>query len=60
VRADETLEFWREMSYALGGDPYGTRTVEGAKEAYAVGMIEVDELESRLDVLLKEEDSARI
>lgn len=52
MTVEEAMENFRHFSHALGGDPYGFRTVTGAKAAYVRGEIEVDELERRIGILL--------
>jgi hypothetical protein len=42
----------REMQHAFGGDPYGVRTIAGARAAYVRGDIEVDEFERRVELFL--------
>lgn len=51
----EAIENQRRMAHALGGDPYGVRTITGARAAYARGAIDLDELERRVDLLLRGE-----
>lgn len=52
VTAREAIENIRRFQHAAGGDPYGVRTVAGAKAAYVRGDIDLDELERRVELFL--------
>lgn len=41
----------------LAADPHGCRTMAGAKAAYVAGVIDVEELERRIDLFLQAEDA---
>lgn len=43
--AREVTRAMTVLAHAAGGDPYGVRSVDGAKAAYVRGDIDVDELE---------------
>lgn len=48
----EAIEAMRRLQHAAGGDPYGVRTITGARAAYVRGEIEVDEFERRVELFL--------
>lgn len=53
VSAADATRAMRRLAHVAGGDPYGVRTIAGAKAAYVRGSIDVDELERRVEVLLE-------
>lgn len=50
--AREAIKAQRRAAHAAGGDPYGVRTVAGARAAYLHDEIDLLEFERRVDLFL--------
>jgi hypothetical protein len=52
--ARQAIETHRRVAHAMGADPYGVRTLAGARAAYVRGDIEIEEFERRVEMFLRE------